>query len=248
MSKFEPKVKTFYNADSTIYDQRWETPGGLYTSKSQIKIVREMLSKWSTSSGLEVGCGTGRFTALLGELCQDLTVVDLAESMLRVTRDRVSYHKKESHVQRFSNASIYNLPFESNSFDAVISINVFSHLENPRKALSEFSRIQRFNGRLLFSFPNLHSYYYFPGLLVNLRRESLQRQVYSRWYKPSEIYQMLSGAGYKILSIVGNTHIPKSLDRRVVRGMFKALDQMSRYSWLKKFAPIWFVECVLNDC
>lgn len=247
MSDFEPKVKVFYNIDSVVYDQRWQSPGGLYTSETQADIVREICSEWMSENALEVGCGTGRFTPLLGSLFSNLSVVDLAYSMLRLTRERVTYHQIENSVQRFANASAYTLPLYNNSFDAIVSINVFSHLENPRKALSEFSRVQSAGGHLLLSLPNLYSYYFLPGLLVNLKRESFQRQVYSRWYKPSEISLMLSDAGYEILTVTGNTHIPKLLDKRMLRGIFRALDQKSRYSWLKKFAPIWFVECVRID-
>ena len=244
MKKFEPKVQSFYNADSAVYDQRWQTPGGRYTFDSQAKIVQSICSLWLSKHSLEIGCGTGRFSVLVGSLHENLTVVDLANSMLRKTKQRVKEHQLEGSVQKYVNASAYDLPFESKSFDAIVSINVFSHLEYPLKVLEEIVRIHRNNGRLLISFPNLYSYYLIPGLFVNMQKQSLQRRVYSRWYKPSDIFKMMSGTGYEILSVTGNTHIPKSLDRLVIRDLFSIIDQKSRYTWFKNFAPIWFVECV----
>jgi len=243
VNKEETDVRSFYNLDAAEYDKRWQSPGGRYTSAVQIDIVSEICSQWSEYNVLEVGCGTGRFTTVLGSSCRELTVVDLAESMLRTTKHRIEQHNLQKRVHRFVNASIYDLPFEATYFDAAVAINVFSHLDQPFEALRAIGRVQRRNGRLLLTFPNSHSYYFLPALVVNQRGKSLERQVFSHWYKPSDMIDMIREAGYSVLQTIGNVHIPSFVDLPIIRDGLQVLDQQSRDSRLKRFAPIWFVEC-----
>ena len=48
------------------------------------------------------------------------------------------------------------LPFFSNTFDLVVSIETIEHLENPFHVLREFSRVLKSGGFLLVATPNIH--------------------------------------------------------------------------------------------
>lgn len=50
-------------------------------------------------------------------------------------------------------ADAHNLPFPSGTFDAVIAIEVFEHLHDPRGAMLEVNRVLRPKGRILLSVP-----------------------------------------------------------------------------------------------
>ena len=58
------------------------------------------------------------------------------------------------------------LPCPDASFDAIISTEVIEHLENPRAAFREFSRLVRPGGRLLLTTPNQESIRSLASLIV----------------------------------------------------------------------------------
>jgi ubiquinone/menaquinone biosynthesis C-methylase UbiE len=96
---------------------------------------------------LDVGCGTGAFLASLAHRFESsqLSGVDPSVEMLSVARDRL-----ESNVVLVA-ARAEELPFSDESFDAVVSTNVFHFLREPRRALGEMRRVLRPGGRLIIS-------------------------------------------------------------------------------------------------
>jgi SAM-dependent methyltransferase len=70
---------------------------------------------------LDVGCGTGSYTAALAERGWDVTGVDISEDMLRLARER---------GVRTVHADATSLPFEDESFDAAVSILTNTDLDD----------------------------------------------------------------------------------------------------------------------
>ncbi len=65
-------------------------------------------------------------------------------------------------------ADITDIPVNNDSFDAVMCIEVFEHLPEPAKAIKEFSRIIKLNGKLIITAPfcsitHFAPYYYANG-------------------------------------------------------------------------------------
>ena len=52
-------------------------------------------------------------------------------------------------------ASVYELPFEDNTFDVALCMVVLEHLEDPRKAIAEIQRVLKPGGTVLVSVPFL---------------------------------------------------------------------------------------------
>lgn len=88
-------------------------------------------------------------------------------------------------------SDITNIPVKEKSFDAVMCIEVFEHIQEPVKAVKEFSRILKNKGKLIITAPfssitHFAPYYYSSG--------------YSRyWYE-----KVLNDHGFKILEIKTN--------------------------------------------
>jgi ubiquinone/menaquinone biosynthesis C-methylase UbiE len=242
MREAESETRSFYNGDASHYDQRWKTAGGRYTAKVQANIVKEVCYRWEGKSVLEVGCGTGRFSALLSSLGARLVLVDISPAMLHITKDTLG-KREAQNVEGYINASVYDLPFDDGSFQAALSINVFSHLSHPLKALKELARVLAPGGLCLVNFPNLYSYFFVPAMVVNSRCKPLGKDVFSVWHRPGSILDMLHKTGYEVLGIKGHVHIPRWLDMPIARSVLRFLDHRSRASWLSRYAPIWFLEC-----
>jgi methionine biosynthesis protein MetW len=99
-------------------------------------------------SCLDVGCGNGATTGLLlRERCPGYVGVDVSEEAVRAARGR------GLAATRVSDAS--DLPFEDDSFDLAVCIEVLEHLFDPRAAVEEIARVVRPGGRVVVSVPNV---------------------------------------------------------------------------------------------
>jgi 2-polyprenyl-3-methyl-5-hydroxy-6-metoxy-1,4-benzoquinol methylase len=105
--------------------------------------ARKLVESVPAKSILDVGCGEGYLTELLGrwkpgaEICG----FDLSE---RVFDPRVRANPR----LRFSVQSAYQLAFPSGLFDLVVGAEVLEHLDSPRQALMEIRRVARHHALL----------------------------------------------------------------------------------------------------
>lgn len=96
---------------------------------------------------LDVGCGTGVLTRELTQHVGNdgsVTGFDLSESMLGVARERCP-------DATFKQGNVVDLPFDDQSFDAVIGSFMLMFVPDPEKALSEMRRVLKTDGRLVIS-------------------------------------------------------------------------------------------------
>lgn len=102
-----------------------------------LRSVGEHYLALAPSSVLEVGCGEGRLAnhlRALGPAPDRFEACDLSLACLAPEVD--------PSIQ-FSEASIYDLPWPTRSFELVVACEVLEHLEEPRRALSELRRVAR---------------------------------------------------------------------------------------------------------
>jgi ubiquinone/menaquinone biosynthesis C-methylase UbiE len=90
---------------------------------------------------LDCGCGAGSITVGLAERVApgEVVGVDISESQIEKARE-IAANDNILNL-RFDVASIYDLPFPSNSFDSVFSHAVLEHLDDPIQALKEMRRV-----------------------------------------------------------------------------------------------------------
>ena len=98
------------------------------------------------SSVLDAGCGEGETLVRLDSLPrQGTAAIDLSEQAIRHVRDRVPWVDA-------SVANVANLPFDDDSFDLVLCLEVLEHLPEPGAALDELARVSR--GNVVVSVPH----------------------------------------------------------------------------------------------
>jgi len=117
-----------------------------YGSMDPTRALVDMCHIGSEHMVLDVGCGVGATPCYLAKAvgCRVMGV-DLLDSMVKRSRQRARAEGVEDRVE-FQVADARNLPFEDNSFDAVImeSLNVF--FDHKVQAMSEYVRVCRPGG------------------------------------------------------------------------------------------------------
>jgi len=93
---------------------------------------------------LEFGSGPGHIAAALAETGADVAGIDFSASMIEVAKAR--YPDLE-----FREADAESLPFDDESFDAVVSSFVVHHLARPETVFREVRRVLKPGGRFAFA-------------------------------------------------------------------------------------------------
>jgi ubiquinone/menaquinone biosynthesis C-methylase UbiE len=102
----------------------------------------------SGDRALDIGCGTGEFTAALARAGADAVGVEVAQAALERARAR---HPEID----FRHVPIEGpLPFEDNEFDLVWASEVIEHVTDTARWLSEVRRVLAPAGRLLVTTPS----------------------------------------------------------------------------------------------
>jgi ubiquinone/menaquinone biosynthesis C-methylase UbiE len=108
-------------------------------------IIKHFAAK---SNLLHAGCGSGKVDTDLVNLF-DITALDISLPALHIYKS--VNNDKASTVQ----ASIFNIPFNDNSFDGIYNLGVMEHFteEEIHVILKEFKRVLKPNGKIVLFIP-----------------------------------------------------------------------------------------------
>ena len=176
-------VRAEYAQLAATYDRRWAA----YVSAS----VRETLRQLALRPGewlLDVGCGTGTLLAVVRRVAPAVSVVgaDLATEMLGAARAKLA-----DEVPLVA-ADAAGLPFQTGSFDVVVSSSSFHYWPDPGAGLAELGRVLRPGGRLVVT-DWCDDYLACKACDLVLR---LVDPAHQRAYGSRECVQLLNHAGY----------------------------------------------------
>ena len=113
--------------------------------------VKPYISK--TDKVLDFGCGPGSFMISIAPLCSEIIGVDISNAFIQ----EANAHFETAGLKNAKavHTAPGKLPFEDESFDKVLLVDVLHHLDNPSSILPEVVRVLKKGGRLIVYEPNL---------------------------------------------------------------------------------------------
>ncbi len=155
---------------------------------------------------LDVGCGDGGTAGqvLLEQGCE-YAGVDISENAVRHARER------GFDARLVDDAA--SLPFEPDSFDAVLAIEVLEHLFLPHLVVAEVHRVLKPKGIFVLSVPNVTYWRRRLDLAIlgrwnpfgdDLSVEQPWRDPHIRFFNPASMRRLLTLAGFRHVKVNGH--------------------------------------------
>jgi SAM-dependent methyltransferase len=178
---------------------------------------------------LDWGCGKGHVTYLLKKLGIPVTSCDISSNA-----EDSAFGQDTPIINNYSFpidilTHQFELPYESNSMDVVLSVGVLEHVPNDIESLKEVNRILKKDG--LFICFNLPYVFSWTQHLAHLRGDFYHDRLYSK----KLIYSLTKNSGFEILDLWHRQLLPKNNINYPYYQLFESLDQLIVNSSLLKY-------------
>ena len=133
---------------------------------------------------LDIACGEGYGSHILGETAEMVKGVDIDESV--ITKAKNKYQGKNIG---FTAGSVEKIPFDTASFDVVVSFETLEHTTAHDTMLGEIKRVLKPGGILLISTPDKRNYGDKPGYVNPFHKKELYEAEFKTLLKKYFRYQ-----------------------------------------------------------
>lgn len=168
---------------------------------------------------LDAGCGTGWFSKWALERGARVISSDIGINLLKEARTKGSIH--------LVCGDLLYLPYSENQFDYIICSEAIEHTIDPRKAVSELTRVLAPGGGLIITVPNR---FWHPTLRVAAALRLRPYEGYENWLNWEELPQWFRDFGVDVTSLLGFHQFPFQL-----KWTHKLLDQLNRKQYLPQY-------------
>lgn len=207
---------------------------------------------------LEPGCGIGAQTLLLASRNPGsfFTSFDISEYSIATARARIG-NAGLSNVA-IDRADVFELPYDSESFDNIFVCFLLEHLQTPERALSELMRVLRVGGAITIIEGDHGSYFCHPrsedadrvvNLLIDVQARKGGNALIGR-----ELYPLLVASGFRAPAVEprmvyvdsGKPHLVDGFIEKTFIAMVKGVEEeaislglVDRKVWRKGVAALY---------
>jgi len=191
------------------WNSSWDKKG-IQSFSIHSKVIEE--TKWLYLSkilqgycgrSLEVGCGSGHFSALMADAGFEAFLLDYSASAIQCARNSFATYKGRER-KRYLLGDAMELPIADAAMDVVLSCGTLEHFENPLVPIQEMARVLREGG--LFYSDICPKKFTLIGMLRFLYKK--EPGFHEAKLSKQDIFKMLSEAGLKEIKIFSGGVLP----------------------------------------
>ncbi|MBN1796649.1 MAG: class I SAM-dependent methyltransferase [Sedimentisphaerales bacterium] len=175
------------------YDRGWRK--GLEKGKEQrgnlesnLEFLEKIKLLKSTDRILEIGCGIGLVVNELTKKGYDIAGTDISTEAIEYGRKKFPEINLKVHAAE-------RLPYDDESFDVVLSFDLFEHISEIDKHISQVYRVLKNRGYYLFQTPHK----YFSATFDTLSSMSFRwRKSHPSLHTPGQLKRRLKSQGFSV--------------------------------------------------
>jgi 2-polyprenyl-3-methyl-5-hydroxy-6-metoxy-1,4-benzoquinol methylase len=172
--------------------------------------ARKFLERWSGERLLDVGCGSGDFSAPLVSLGWRCHGIEIDQKAIEEAASRGIQVRRASLLDRF--------PYEDTFFDVVLAGEVIEHTIDDLAFLGECHRVLRPDGLLILTTPNLVSLGNRMLMLLGRMPRFAHHACHYRMYNARVLTEKMVRTGFKLTRldsdyILVSTYFSKTIGR-----------------------------------
>ena len=203
-----------YPFEKSLFDKEWQSrferfarnaaadhqvsgwsENGLSQRLALFKKLLQAQNVSAPSQILDLGCGAGTYVRFLANLGH--WVVGLDYSLPSLSR---AVAVDPRRAGQYLAGEAYELPFENDQFDLIVSLGVLQAVTHPERALDEMTRVLRPTGLLVVEFLNAFE---LIALSKGLRDRILRRRPHIHTYSPLVVHRWFLERGFQSIQRAG---------------------------------------------
>jgi len=160
-----------------------------YINKMARHPIHARIADWLTPDAkgkvLELGCGPGKYVAMISQLGFEVIGVD------PVTFPSWEVIKKNTLAELRSDVFAEQLPFQSEYFDHAVCLGALLYFDSPQTAMSELHRVMKPGGRLVLRTVNKSNLY---TKTTGKKLDPASKNLYDM----DQLISLISASGFKV--------------------------------------------------
>lgn len=161
-----------------------------------------------TQKAMDLGCGPGWMTKILADKFNEVVAVDGAESMIKLTKEKIKNQKGVTLINANINQSFLT-EFSSEKFDLIICSSLLEYIKDIHGVISGIRALLKKNGKIIFSIPNKRCIYRpLEKITYNLIGIPAYRKYVHHEYTLEQTKEIMDRLGYKVISADFQGYIP----------------------------------------
>lgn len=207
MLKTKQQIQHSYTAKEKAREyekQRFSHPFWRMAHQKEMSFINNFFKKIKPRKILEIAIGTGRVARDL-KYFREGVGLDNSEAMLDIARERLGMgkdHEQGSDLLgkwTLIKGDAFDLPFEENSFDAILSFRFIRHFskKDREKILKQAYRVLKPKGYLIFEALNKNMGSYAKKITSVGKKNLFDKPIYDELWTKEELKKELEDLGFK---------------------------------------------------
>ena len=183
-------IANAYNSWSAQYDTNDNK-----TRDLEALALQKILQGKNFKHCLEVGCGTGKNTAWLLTICDQITAIDLSNGMLEIAKNKI-----QSERVNFIEADITkDWTFAKNTYDLVTFSLMLEHIEDLHAVFQKLSIVTATGSHVYIG--ELHPFKQYAGSKARFETENGTEVLTCFNHHVTDFIQAATASGYQLIQL-----------------------------------------------